>query len=158
MLFRESKKTCVILGLYGFLWISREDCTVWKVSKYAVFSRLYFPTFGLNTERYEVSIRIQSQCGKIRSRKNSVFGHFSCSVWGNEYILWERNLFFYMKLVSLMCQSVLYQSDLPSIFILGKIAILDAGCVFLYFCNVHKNNACGYNFVASFTKVNLCNF
>ena len=26
-----------------------------------------------------VSIRIQSQCGKIRTRKNSVFGHFSDS-------------------------------------------------------------------------------
>ena len=31
-------------------------------------------------ERYEVSLRIQSDCGKIRTRKNSVFGHFSHSV------------------------------------------------------------------------------
>ena len=30
------------------------------------------------TER--VSLRIQSECGKIRTRKNSVFGHFSGSV------------------------------------------------------------------------------
>ena len=28
----------------------------------------------------QVSLRIQSECGKIRTRKNSVFGHFSCSV------------------------------------------------------------------------------
>ena len=28
----------------------------------------YFPAFGLNTERYEVSLRIQSECGKIRTR------------------------------------------------------------------------------------------
>ena len=29
--------------------------TVWKVSKYGVFSGLYFPTFGLDTERYSIS-------------------------------------------------------------------------------------------------------
>ena len=28
---------------------------------------------------YRVSLRIQSKCGKIRTRKNSVFGHFSRS-------------------------------------------------------------------------------
>ena len=28
----------------------------------------YFPAFGLNTERYSVSLRIQSECGKIRTR------------------------------------------------------------------------------------------
>ena len=33
--------------------------TVWKVSKYRVFSGLYFPAFGLNTERYGVSVRMQ---------------------------------------------------------------------------------------------------
>ena len=46
----------------------------------------YFPAFGLNTERYGVSLRIQSKCGKIRTRKNSVFRHFSRSV---EIILTE---------------------------------------------------------------------
>ena len=29
----------------------------------------YFPAFGLNTERYSVSLYIQSECGKIRTRK-----------------------------------------------------------------------------------------
>ena len=53
--------------------------TAWNVSKYGVFSRPYFPAFWLNTERYEVSLRIQSKCGKIRTRKNSVFGHISRS-------------------------------------------------------------------------------
>ena len=32
------------------------------------YSGTYFPTFGLNMERYEVSLRIQSECGKIRNR------------------------------------------------------------------------------------------
>ena len=49
----------------------------WKVSKYWVFSGLYFPVFRLNTEIYSVNLRIQSKCRKIRTRKNSVFGHFS---------------------------------------------------------------------------------
>ena len=35
------------------------------------FSGPYFPTFGLNTKRYTVSIFIQSACGKIRTRKTS---------------------------------------------------------------------------------------
>ena len=32
------------------------------------YSGLYFPTFGLNTERYSVSLHIQSKCGKMRTR------------------------------------------------------------------------------------------
>ena len=46
------------------------------MSKYRVFSDPYFHAFGLNMERYEVSLRIQFECGKIRTRKNSFFGHF----------------------------------------------------------------------------------
>ena len=36
-----------------------------------IFSGPYFPAFGLNTERCEVSPRIQSECGKIRTRKTA---------------------------------------------------------------------------------------
>ena len=43
--------------------------TVWKVSKYGVFSSPYIPAFGLNTEIYEENIRILSEYGKTRSRK-----------------------------------------------------------------------------------------
>ena len=50
-----------------------------KVSKYGVISGPYFPAFGLNTEIYSVNLLIQSECRKIRSRNNSVFGHFSRS-------------------------------------------------------------------------------
>ena len=38
--------------------------TAWKVSKYGVISGPYFPAFGLNTEKYLVSLRIQSELGK----------------------------------------------------------------------------------------------
>ena len=54
-------------------------CTTRKVSKCRVFSGPYFPAFGLNTERYGVSLRIQSECGEIPTRKNFVFGQFSRS-------------------------------------------------------------------------------
>ena len=32
------------------------------------YSSPHFPAFGLNTERFGVSLRIQSECGKIRTR------------------------------------------------------------------------------------------
>ena len=51
--------------------------TSWKVFKYGVISGPYFPLFGLN-------LRIQSEYRKIRTRNNSVFGHFSCIASSNE--------------------------------------------------------------------------
>ena len=33
------------------------------------FSGAYYPAFGLNTERYGVSLRIKFECGKIRTKK-----------------------------------------------------------------------------------------
>ena len=33
------------------------------------FTCPYFPAFGLNTESYSVNFCIQSECGKIRTRK-----------------------------------------------------------------------------------------
>ena len=50
---------------------------VWQVPKYHCvksvhiwsFSGPYFLVFGLNTERYGVLLRIQSECGKIWTRK-----------------------------------------------------------------------------------------
>ena len=44
------------------------------------FSGPYFPAFGLNTEGYRVSLRIQSECGKIRSRKTPNTDTFYASV------------------------------------------------------------------------------
>ena len=32
------------------------------------YSGPYFPAFGLNMERYCISLRIQSECGKMRTR------------------------------------------------------------------------------------------
>ena len=63
-----------------------------NVSKYGVFSGPYYPAFGLNTERYEVSLRIQSEVslriqsevslriqseyGKMRTKKTSYLDTF----------------------------------------------------------------------------------
>ena len=77
---------------------NEKECTVRKVSKYGVFSGSYFPAFGLNTERYEISLCIQSECGKIRTRKSSVFGHISHS--GNQELLSFHLLFSIISLKS----------------------------------------------------------
>ena len=61
--------------------------TACKVFKYGVFYGPSFSAFGLNTERYSVSLRIQSECGKIRTRKNSVFGYFSRSDSYANYVI-----------------------------------------------------------------------
>ena len=83
--------------------VSLDLITAWKVSKYGVVSSPYFPVFGLNYEdllrKPPYSIRIQenmdqkwlriwtlfanlpmqSEYREIRTRNNSVFGHFSHS-------------------------------------------------------------------------------
>ena len=48
-----------------------------KVPKYGAFSGPYFPAFVLNTEIYGVNICVQSECGKILTRKNSLVVHFT---------------------------------------------------------------------------------
>ena len=48
--------------------------TAWKVSKYGVISGPYFPVFGLNTEIYEVNLRIQS--GKYGPEISPYLGTF----------------------------------------------------------------------------------
>ena len=40
-----------------------------KSVRHRSFSDPHFPAFGLNTQRYGVSLRIQSECRKIRTRK-----------------------------------------------------------------------------------------
>ena len=39
-----------------------------KTVRIRSYSGPYFPAFGLNTERYGLSLRIQSECSKIRTR------------------------------------------------------------------------------------------
>ena len=53
--------------------------TAGKMFKYGVFSSPYFPVFRQNTEIYGVNLCTQSECRKIRTRKNSIFEYFSRS-------------------------------------------------------------------------------
>ena len=55
--------------------------TVLKVRKYGVFSGPYFLAF------LYLSFSIQSECRKVRTRKNCVFGHFSSSVSNESKLL-----------------------------------------------------------------------
>ena len=65
-------------SLKALVTISR--LTLREKYPYSVCSGTYFPAFGLNTERYRVSLRIQSECRKNTDQKNSKHGHFSRSV------------------------------------------------------------------------------
>ena len=71
------------------------------MSKYGAFSGPYFPAFGLNRERHFVSLCIQSECGKIRAKKNSVFWHISHSVKREKHWhLHMTDLFSWRKYIS----------------------------------------------------------
>ena len=52
------------------------------MSKYGVISGPYVPVFGLHTEIYSVNLCFQSKYRKIRTRNNSVLGHFVRSAFG----------------------------------------------------------------------------
>ena len=44
--------------------------TLPKKCPYSEYSGQYFPAFGLNTKRYGISLRMQCECWKMRSRIN----------------------------------------------------------------------------------------
>ena len=75
------------MNLSGFSILNIKDtdyrCIISLCEKFPnkeFFSGQYFPVFRLNTEIYGVNLRIQSKYRKIRTRKSSVLGHFSCNV------------------------------------------------------------------------------
>ena len=69
------KHMCLNHFFGAFLWILRifsdKNVQLWS------FFCPVFPVFGLNTEIYGVNLHTQSEYRKIRTWKNSVFGHFS---------------------------------------------------------------------------------
>ena len=80
-MIREAKKAFSTGSMFSFWSESKMNSnlanTARKVSKYGVISGPYFSLFGLNMEGYGVSLRIQPEYRKIRTRNNSVFEHFS---------------------------------------------------------------------------------
>ena len=91
---------------------------MWKVSKYGVISGPYFPVFGLNMKIYGVNLSIQSEYRKIRTRNNSIFGHFSCSDRYLHEMLYQLyfSVLFKLILASHFCFSLKLQ--LLSVFII----------------------------------------
>ena len=66
-----------------YLWL-RENCS------YLEFSGPHFPAFGLNMERYSVSLRIQSEFGKIRTSKTPNMDTFH-EVYVKVLLSWRRH-------------------------------------------------------------------
>ena len=62
-----------------------------KIARTESFSGPLSSTFGLNKERYTVFLRIQSECGKIRTRKTQNTDNFH-GVLDLFTINWHRNL------------------------------------------------------------------
>ena len=58
------------------------------------FSGLYIPAYELNTERYSVSVRSQSEYGKIRTL-------FTQCIWMAQTILPQKIHVFYQKLTTI---------------------------------------------------------
>ena len=59
----------IVFSIYTEIWYYnyKEHCV--KCVRIRSFSGPHFPAFWLDTERYSVSFRIQSTCGKIRTIK-----------------------------------------------------------------------------------------
>ena len=72
-----------LLYLFKNFFVLLKTFTACKVSKYWVFSGPFFPTFGLNTKRYGISLQIQSR--KIRTIENPLL-LFDCS--SHVFSLW----------------------------------------------------------------------
>ena len=70
------------------------------MSKYGVLSGPYFPAFGLNTERYSVALRFQSECGKIRSRKTPYLDTFQAVIF--EYVFYLRKVHVFVDVQHLL--------------------------------------------------------
>ena len=52
-----------------YIWLLKHiTFTASKIVRIRSYSGPHFPVFGLNTERYSVSFRIQSKCGKMPTR------------------------------------------------------------------------------------------
>ena len=76
-------------------YVQKSFFTAWKVTKYRVFSGLYFPGFGLNTEIfYSVNLCIQSNGGKYEPEKTLYLDTKQCLLWVLSRILFSFSLIF----------------------------------------------------------------
>ena len=76
----------ILLGSFSIprnLSVLRKDLHCVKSVRIRSFSGPYFPTIGTNTERYGLLLRIQSECGELRTRKTPNMDTFH-AVFGNK--------------------------------------------------------------------------
>ena len=66
------------------------NCFCWWFSVPVYLLAIIFELLTLNQRIYSVNLRIQSEYRKIRSRNNSVFEYFSCSVYFSCFITTSR--------------------------------------------------------------------
>ena len=59
-------------------WVPGKNRSI-KSVRIWIFSSLYFPAFGLNTETYSANLHVQSECGKLQTRKTPNTNTFQCS-------------------------------------------------------------------------------
>ena len=78
-----SIRCCLFFLCHIYFWVKLHvNCTAWKEYKFGVFSGPYFPVFVLNTKNYSVTLRIQSECGKIRTRETHNLDTFQAALVG----------------------------------------------------------------------------
>ena len=116
------------------MWFSCEKFTICSVNTAESIQSLtlHFPVLGLSTETYEINLCIQSKYGKIRTRKNSAFGHFSRS--GRTFQEFIRTalaiaLLLYSNMGSMLLIGLLLQTDTLSI---AKYSIFLLCSIFLW--------------------------
>ena len=63
----QKQKICKTLKQFTYLLVHMVTNHCVKSVRIWSYSGPYFPAFGLNTERCSVSLRIQSECGKMRT-------------------------------------------------------------------------------------------
>ena len=101
-----------------FLRITRNGLpkNVWSVQIrsyfWSVFSRIrteYGPEITPYLNTIHASLRIQSECGKIMTRNNSVFGHFSRNVIIDSM---REHCYFYMMAIKRLRRNFFNKTDL----------------------------------------------
>ena len=126
--------------------------STWEVSKYGVFSGLYFPVFTLNREIYEVNLRIWSKYGKIRTKKLHIWTFFTrwTLVWNRLNLLqyhkvnplsanpakWPNTLKQFVncyRQIVWVCLTILWGWRLMNLFYFNKITWCWYGCLSEFF-------------------------
>ena len=93
-----------------------------EIVRIRYFSATYFSAIGQNTERYSVSLRIQSEFGKIRTRKtpNTVVLRTLSNICGEALCENSQRLFsHYLETSQLICSA----NQLNGFYMMGTLVV-----------------------------------